>query len=242
MKRSAIVYILISAFGLMMITVQPAFAGVNFTFDEAQFLTENLSLVKQDFLSTFVAPGDNILCESPVNSQSDDNCFSPGDILPGIEITGTLLRLLGADFSNNGNPPNPLIISETGLVFDILFAPGVNAAGIKAGCVDPQVPCSESARVLVFGESGQIGETVIPISGSFNTFLGITASEPIVNVRLQDEVEGIPTDLGVLYVLFRAERNIPTLSEWGMIGAAAGSMLIGVFFAVRRRKTGIVKI
>lgn len=35
---------------------------------------------------------------------------------------------------------------------------------------------------------------------------------------------------------------IPTLSEWGMIGAAAGLMLIGVFFTVRRRKTGIVKI
>ncbi|HSC35547.1 MAG TPA: IPTL-CTERM sorting domain-containing protein [Thermodesulfobacteriota bacterium] len=30
--------------------------------------------------------------------------------------------------------------------------------------------------------------------------------------------------------------NIPTLSEWGMIAAAGGFALIGVFFAVRRRK------
>jgi hypothetical protein len=29
--------------------------------------------------------------------------------------------------------------------------------------------------------------------------------------------------------------NIPTLSEWGMIAAAGGLALIGVFFAVRRR-------
>ncbi len=29
---------------------------------------------------------------------------------------------------------------------------------------------------------------------------------------------------------------IPTLSEWGMIPAAGGLALIGVFFAVRRRK------
>ncbi|MEW6144466.1 MAG: hypothetical protein AB1598_05555 [Thermodesulfobacteriota bacterium] len=28
--------------------------------------------------------------------------------------------------------------------------------------------------------------------------------------------------------------NIPTLSEWGMIAAAAGLMLIGIFFTVRR--------
>jgi len=31
--------------------------------------------------------------------------------------------------------------------------------------------------------------------------------------------------------------NIPTLSEWGMIAAAAGLMLVGVFFAVRRRRS-----
>ena len=232
--RSAIVCILITTFGLMMISVRLAYAGVDFTFDEAQFQIDNNGLFKQDFLSTFVAPGDNILCESPVNSQSDDNCFSPGDILPGIEFTGFLLRILGADFSNNGNPPNPLIISETAFVFDIFFSPGVSAAGIKAGCVENQVPCSESARVLVFGESGQIGETVIPISGSFNTFLGITASEPIVNVRLQNEVEGVPTDLGVLYVLFGSRRNIPTLSEWGLI-SMAGILGIAGFMVIRRR-------
>lgn len=30
--------------------------------------------------------------------------------------------------------------------------------------------------------------------------------------------------------------NVPTFSEWGMISAAAGLGLIGVFFAVRRKK------
>jgi hypothetical protein len=30
--------------------------------------------------------------------------------------------------------------------------------------------------------------------------------------------------------------NIPTLSEWGMIAAAAGLALVGVFFALRRRR------
>jgi len=34
--------------------------------------------------------------------------------------------------------------------------------------------------------------------------------------------------------------NIPTLSEWGMIAAAGGLVLVGVFFAVRRRKAGVV--
>lgn len=34
--------------------------------------------------------------------------------------------------------------------------------------------------------------------------------------------------------------TIPTLSEWGMLASAAVLMLIGVYFAVRRRKTQIV--
>lgn len=33
-----------------------------------------------------------------------------------------------------------------------------------------------------------------------------------------------------------ASTNIPTLSEWGLLASAAGLMLIGVFFALRRRK------
>ncbi|HML96657.1 MAG TPA: IPTL-CTERM sorting domain-containing protein [Thermodesulfobacteriota bacterium] len=30
--------------------------------------------------------------------------------------------------------------------------------------------------------------------------------------------------------------GIPTLSEWGMIAVAAGFILIGVFYAVRKRR------
>ena len=34
--------------------------------------------------------------------------------------------------------------------------------------------------------------------------------------------------------------NIPTLSEWGMIAAAAGLAMIGVFFVIRRKKAQAV--
>jgi hypothetical protein len=39
---------------------------------------------------------------------------------------------------------------------------------------------------------------------------------------------------------FSAARPIPTLSEWGMIAAAAGLAMVGVFFAVRRKKARAV--
>jgi hypothetical protein len=33
--------------------------------------------------------------------------------------------------------------------------------------------------------------------------------------------------------------NIPTLSEWGMIAVAAGLALVGVFFAIRRKRAAV---
>jgi hypothetical protein len=36
------------------------------------------------------------------------------------------------------------------------------------------------------------------------------------------------------------QRPIPTLSEWGMLAAAAGLMIVGVYFAVRKRRAQVV--
>ncbi len=37
----------------------------------------------------------------------------------------------------------------------------------------------------------------------------------------------------------RAASNVPTLSQWGMISAAAGLVLIGVFFAMKRKRAAV---
>ncbi|MEW6143869.1 MAG: IPTL-CTERM sorting domain-containing protein [Thermodesulfobacteriota bacterium] len=44
------------------------------------------------------------------------------------------------------------------------------------------------------------------------------------------------TEITCTFTNVRGARPIPTLSEWGMIAAAGGLALIGVFFAMRRRK------
>lgn len=41
----------------------------------------------------------------------------------------------------------------------------------------------------------------------------------------------------IVYTNSKLSRNIPTLSEWGMIATASGLGLIGLFFVLRRRKT-----
>ena len=56
----------------------------------------------------------------------------------------------------------------------------------------------------------------------------------------QDLNESVDFERIVYTATFIPNPNpIPTLSEWGMIAAAAGLMLVGVFFAARRRKAAV---
>ena len=91
----------------------------------------------------------------------------------------------------------------------------------------------------VFGDSGLLGSIVIPVTSAFNSFLGISTVEPITEISMLDENDDAIQ--GVLNVWFgtRVNPRIPTLSEWGMIAAAAGLMLVGVFFAVKRRRLNV---
>ena len=232
---------------VLVFSVSPVSAQVAFSTDEARFISTNPNLAFQDFLGTFVAPDDLLLCLAPANSASDDDCFSPGQILPGIEFTikprrpeRVELIVVGSDFDGNNNPTNPLIANQFPSGLDILFtAPDINAVGITAGCLLEGDPCTPRNMVVsVYGENGLLGSTVIMVSDSFDTFLGINTKKPIVEILLEQEDESpiLTFQEGVLNVRFgtREFTGIPTLSEWGMIAAAAGLGLIGLF-AVRRR-------
>ena len=74
----------------------------------------------------------------------------------------------------------------------------------------------------------------------------VTITEPGTYVLINDIVasgHGIVVTCNVpgstalcIFNDFEATRPIPTLSEWGMIAVAAGLMIVGVFFALRRRR------
>ena len=62
----------------------------------------------------------------------------------------------------------------------------------------------------------------------------VTEIEDGVVFNCIQEIEGV-VQAECTFVNVRAT-NVPTLSEWGMIAAAAGLAIVGVFFAVRRRR------
>lgn len=108
------------------------------------------------------------------------------------------------------------------------------------------------------------GFSLIPFDGAFVTGIGPASSLTVVeNVpdgwRLEDVIcfnDGVgivEIENGIIAtctapgegfadcVFYNVQPGaIPTLSEWGMIAAAAGLLLVGVFFALRRRKAQAV--
>ena len=238
-KLSGFVFVMLYLFSLT-----PATAQVTFTDNEAQFFARNPNLAIQDFESGNAGPGSVVSCSQVINEDTNDACFVPGDILPGIEFAAPLevLAIVGQGFSNN--PFIILIPVFSGDTMDITFPGGtVNAVGMDLGCIrEGPGACSDDVLVRVFGEGDQlIGSRLVAVTDFFDSFLGIQSNAPITRINLSngDQMiffEGIDR-IAFGFTDFTA--NIPTLSEWGMIAAAAGLMMVGVFFAIRKRRASI---
>lgn len=245
---STILFLILAVF---LFSSAQALAQVTFTGDQAQFLADNPAAVSQDFFSHAIPPDQFTNCNSPVNSQSNDQCFTPGFIHRGVEFsvsqfTGdNLFVLFGPDYRGTGSPANVLAPSIFNQSFTITFPfVGADAVGMLLGCLQAETGlCSETLRVDVYGtDGGLLGSTTVSGTSQFNTFLGVESVQEIgrVSVLL---LGGLDENVqGATRVWFKfGGHPIPTLSEWGMISAVAGLGLIGVFFAVRRRRaaTGI---
>ncbi|MEM7009535.1 MAG: IPTL-CTERM sorting domain-containing protein [Thermodesulfobacteriota bacterium] len=219
-------------------------AQIATTNDLQQFLAMNSNLNFQDF-SAADAPDFGTIgpCSSPVNSNSNDICFSPGDILPDIQITdgptpGAFL-VAGEDLFNfDNNPPNVLTDETTAnSVINIEFNPEISAVGLTLGCFGLVAGCNSTITVEVFGAGNVLlGTTNVNATSSINSFIGIVAQEAITNISLSDN--NIDATMGILDIRFGeagATRNVPTLSEWGLITMAVILGTVG-FIIVRRRQ------
>lgn len=244
-RRIALCKLLIFVFfSVFVYSIFPASAQVTFTNNEAQFVTNNPGLPEQDFEDGNVAAGSFTECGSVIDENTDDDCFSPGDILPGIEFLsqppGTDMVLVGSNF--NDNPFNVLLPNSSDIAYDIAFPNNnVNAVGVDLGClVEGQGGmCSANVIVQVFGAGDVLlGSTSEAVTSMFDTFLGIRSTELITRINIETE-EGAVFE-GIDRIMFGIGQEpvaaIPTLSEWGIVGAVAGLLLAGVFFVMRRKK------
>ncbi|HML96650.1 MAG TPA: IPTL-CTERM sorting domain-containing protein [Thermodesulfobacteriota bacterium] len=238
---------------LFCLSSAPAAAQTKFVYNQNEFIKMNPVIDIQDFTHANQPPAlDFLQCDTPVNSNSSDECFSPGDILEGISFTQSPdpdnnILLLGTDSRGSQNPPFVLTNNNFESDFVINFDPAVNTVGLNMGCAEVDGPCSTGVNVKIYGSSSALGFTSVSVTNDFDTFVGMTTSEPIERVVLEP-AGGTQQVRGVQSVYFGQTEpgaepggpggsvNVPTLSEWGMIAAAVGFAFVGVFYALRRRK------
>ncbi|MGB3363603.1 MAG: hypothetical protein WBB48_02370 [Thermodesulfobacteriota bacterium] len=192
-NRSIIVLFVLAL--VMFLPFYKASAQVSFETVEATFDTNNPGLNVQDFQVVNAPTGSVISCgTSPINLTTNNTCFSPGEILAGIEFfadPGDLL-VLGDSLSASNNPANVLVNSTFVDLLEIGFIGTTDAVGLTLGCVATGfATCAETIVVSVFGETDNlIGSTNVAVTDSVDAFIGIESLVPIGRISMDFLVLG----------------------------------------------------
>ena len=213
--------------------------GVTFFINEEPAFEETCGfLPTEDFEDTNIAPDSTQACAGAFNSLTDNACYSPGALIPGFSIFATgggsqnMVVLTPFAFGVTNVAVGPFtFIDDTNIIFD----PPVTSASMLIFTPDSSGPLD----INVFGLDDQLlGSTTLntPVS-VVGTFVGIATSDQITSII----IDGDGSDHGeLLYELSFGQcepftRNVPTLSEWGLIAMAGILGLVG-FMVIRRRQ------
>ncbi len=241
--RKVVFYVLVLAVSFVT-SYSLASAQVSFTNDEPQFIANNPGLAFQNFDAAMAAPNTLTTCTGPVDENSNDACFQPGDILPGIAFSEIpsipdAPLLVGENRTGNNNPANILANNTFDDSLEVTFTQSPNAVGLVIGCLAVSNGCSETVVVEVFGPGDALlGSTNVAVTALADSFIGMVTQSPITRVNLDINMPNgqvVKSILNVRFGLGPEPELIPTLSEWGLI-AMAGLLGIVGFMVVRRRQ------
>jgi hypothetical protein len=215
------------------------------------------------FICTTFSDGNNFFNEPPAGFESLDagECGGPGQCILGIftgfaqssDPSDVLCSWVDITQVYGGGSFRYSGVDRVNPVIDIACESGAGGTAVAPSVITE--PDSAVIRVAAFGSQLAVGSVVQPdqvLEGSFSsTQIGDTGQAIEVRGLSFSYEEGGPTgslDIPFLFLpgssgwractiaIRTAPRNIPTLSEWGMIAAAAGLMVLGISFAVRRKR------
>lgn len=130
--------------------------------------------------------GDGVSCPDPLDQFSNIGCFALGSIEPGLQIASNPaahpfdgLALFGPAF---GLPSKRIVANYFVETLNVIFSPGVPAAGMDVNCY---LPCVQTFNITVFDTSDVlIGST----TAATGTFWGVTSDTPIGRINLSSQV------------------------------------------------------
>jgi hypothetical protein len=170
---------LFAVFITCVFTASPSWALTIYT-DRTAFETANPGLLTEDFESNNLGVSSSKQCPQPLNSSSNNTCFLPDQLLPGVEYSlpdtavGTFLALdnnSGTSRLGANSAADPLVIE-----FDNL---SITAAGLDIRC-----PFSRAGSVKFFGAHGLITEQVVDCFVE-PVFVAITSHQAIIRIEAE---------------------------------------------------------
>jgi hypothetical protein len=147
--------------------------SLTFYTDRAVFDAAHPGIPLEDYSNTNLPPNSVLVCPEPFDSTTNNGCFSPGDILPGIQVlntTGTDLVVLTPPFFGvDCVAVGPNAFAEAG---ELNFNPPVEAVGLD---LNSNVP--DTYNIEIFGPGGSLGTTTAP--GAIPAlFWGVDTTDP----------------------------------------------------------------
>lgn len=118
-----------------------------------------------------------------------------------------------------------------GIDFNFLSVVGPNITPFILTSGIPQENGFQTSVIVTYTELDTPGWALADVACDSNDGVSITSVDNGVTIECLSpggEAECVWTNIRL--------RNIPTLSEWAMISAAAGLGLVGLFFALKHRK------
>lgn len=129
--------------------------GLAFYTDRPTFTAAHPGIPLETFAATNVAPDSVAACQGPFASTTNNACFSPGDIQPGISVVNgsgeTLVVLTPSFIGVTCVSVGPNDFAGNG---ELHFSPPVTAVGLD---LHSNVP--DTFQVEVFGPGGSLGTT-----------------------------------------------------------------------------------
>lgn len=152
-------------------------------FDAAIDDPDNLAL--EDFEGGDTEAGDVVICDEPVGDLSNDDCFTPGQLIGGFEVissSGAGIAAIGSGFFGNPSTAVGAVFVGDSTIVNLTRASTTFAMDVflyNGGDED-------RITVALYGEDGSpLGfSNVQPSAGGTQAFLGVIAPAPVARVEL----------------------------------------------------------
>lgn len=187
---------------------------LTFIYNEAAFLAAYPGLTSEGYDSSNLPPASFAQCDGPFNSETDNECYSPGAIVPGISQWSTdgndMATLSDGFFTGYSTLVGPMWFNDDPY---ITFDPPVAAFGCLILYPNGDAPLLE---IDVLGAGGVSLGTDSFIAGAENFWSAASDGDLISQINF---TTGIGSSAGELfdYVYFGGGQTPVSDTSWGVI-------------------------